>query len=126
MKGLTQFLEHVVGDVDDVVDRPLADRLQTALQPLGRRADADVANDATDVARTALWILDIDGYGGGRGLPGFGHGARGHAEFGAGESSHLPGDAPETEAVGTVGGHLEVEHDVVEAGVDRKRSSRCE
>ena len=51
---------HVVGDVDDVVDRPLAGRHQPRLQPGGERPDLHVGEDARGEARAELGDLDRD------------------------------------------------------------------
>ena len=51
---------HVVGDVDDVVDRPLPGRRQPRLQPERRGADRDVGEDAGGEARAELGDLDRD------------------------------------------------------------------
>ncbi len=51
---------HVVGDVDDVVDRPLPGRDQARLQPEWRGADRDLGEDAGGEARAELGHLDRD------------------------------------------------------------------
>ena len=48
----------VVGDVDDVVDRPLPGRHQPRLQPRRRRRDRDVLEHARGEARAELGALD--------------------------------------------------------------------
>src|SRR5438309_179278 len=45
---------HVIGDVDDVVDRPQTDRLQPALNPLRRWFDGDAADDVPAESRAHL------------------------------------------------------------------------
>ncbi len=52
---------HVVGDVDDVVDRPLAGGRQARLQPQRRRRDRHVLVHARGEARAQLGVLDRDG-----------------------------------------------------------------
>ena len=51
---------HVVGDVDDVVDRPLARGGQPRLQPGGEGPIVDVGEDAGGEARAELGHLDRD------------------------------------------------------------------
>ena len=51
---------HVVGHVDDVRDRAHAGVGESRLQPRRRLADRHVAEQATDVARAAFEILDLD------------------------------------------------------------------
>ena len=50
---------HVVGDVDDVRDRPHAGREQPRLQPDRRRCDRDVLEQSRDVARAAGEVVDL-------------------------------------------------------------------
>ena len=57
---MPQFQQHVVGYIDDVVDRALTHGLESALEPLGRGANLDAAHDAADIARAIVWCLDID------------------------------------------------------------------
>ena len=51
-------VHHVVRHVDDVRDRAHPGRVEPGAQPLRRRADADVAEHAADVARAAVEVLD--------------------------------------------------------------------
>ena len=46
VQGLGGQQHHVVGDVDDVVDRPLPGRREARLQPERRGRDRDVGEDA--------------------------------------------------------------------------------
>ena len=50
----------VVRHVDDVRDRPHPGRVQARAQPHRRRADGDVPEDAADVARAAVEVVDRD------------------------------------------------------------------
>ena len=51
-------VHHVVRDVDHVRDRPHAGEMQPAAEPLRRRRDRDVPEDARDVAGAAAEVLD--------------------------------------------------------------------
>ena len=102
---------HVVGDVDDVVDRPLPGGHQARLQPRRRGRDRDVLEHARGEARAEVGALDEH----------LGAGARGPSEPGsslhgasrqrrAGGRVQLARDAVDAEAVGPVGRDLELEH----------------
>src|SRR5439155_24755410 len=56
-------LEHdVVRDIDNVVDRPLAERDQALLHPLGRRRDLDPFYDRRQVATAQVRRLNLHRY----------------------------------------------------------------
>ena len=101
---------HVVGDVHDVVDRPLAGRGQAGLQPCGRLADRDVLQHPRGEAGAQLRALHVDVHTvhrsrrSGVRRPGLGceHGSRGGVQ--------LAGDPVDAEAVRPVGGDLQLEH----------------
>ena len=104
---------HVVGDVDDVVDRPLPGGHQPRLQPQRRGPDLDVGEDAGGEARAELGDLDRDrgvvvglALAGRLGvlLP------RRRRQLGAGDRVDLAGDAVDAEAVDPVRVELELEH----------------
>jgi len=50
VKGLRVLEQHIVGDVDDVVDGPHAAGAQASLEPIGTRADFHALDDSADVA----------------------------------------------------------------------------
>src|SRR5205085_5180373 len=54
MERMAERHHHVVGDVDDVVDRTEADRLEPALDALRRRLDGHAADDVAAEARAHL------------------------------------------------------------------------
>ena len=56
---LAELEQHVVGDVDDVADRPHAAHRQPVLHPLRGGADGDVGNRA-DVAAAQIGRFDGD------------------------------------------------------------------
>ena len=71
---------HVVRDVDDIRDRAHAGREQARLQPHRRRGDADVLEEASDVAASAQIVdLDLDGAAGSSIGPDPGWGASGRS-----------------------------------------------
>ena len=53
-------VHHVVRDVDDVRDRAHPGEVEPRAKPLGRRADDDVPEDPSDVARAAVEVVDAD------------------------------------------------------------------
>ena len=119
---------HVVGDVDDVVDRPLAGRGQPLLEPERRRADRDVGEHAGGEARAQLGHLDRH-----RGVVGdlaarpsaaasSTHGSA--ASSARGDRVHLARDPVDAEAVGAVRGDLELEHRLGDRQHARPAASR--
>ena len=60
MERAAPDVHDVVRDVDDVRDRAHVGEEETRPQPLRRRADHDVAEDAADVARATVEVLDGD------------------------------------------------------------------
>ena len=108
------FEHHVVGDVDDVADRPHARETQPALHPVGRLPHRD-RRDPHDEARAAVGRLDDADRAVER------RRRRGPASSSvSGERQtevrgEIARDADDAHRVGTVGRDREVEHDVVEA-----------
>ena len=103
---------HVVRHVDDVRDRPHPGREQPRLEPGRRAADGRVAEDAPDVARAALEVLDddVDGLLAG----GLRIASRGRRELGPGKRRHLARDAVDRGQVGPVVAGLDLEHVLAE------------
>ena len=108
-----------VGDVDERGDRAEADGAQAVLQPVGRGAVPDAADQAADEERAGLagdvgGEVDRDraGEGAGDGLDGRGGEA---AEAAGGE---VAGDAGDAEGVGAVGGDGDVDDRVEGDDVD--------
>ncbi len=60
MHRLSVAMQHVVGHVDHVGDRPHANRRQSLHQPVGARADRDAADHHRHVARAAVGIVELD------------------------------------------------------------------
>ena len=56
VEWLPEFVEDVVGDIDDVVDRAQADGFETLFEPRGRFFDGDVGD----------FYRGVEGAGGGR------------------------------------------------------------
>ena len=54
MQRLATFHHHVVGNIDDIVDRCDTDRTQSIDQPRRTWADLGSTNDASRVSRTSL------------------------------------------------------------------------
>ncbi len=110
---------HVVGHVDDVVDGPHAGVRETRLEPGRRLAHLDAADDPRRVARAQVGVRDLDGDGlGRRGAAedgGLGDGRR--RQLDAGRRRDLTGDAVDAEAVGPVGGELQLEHGLADRQV---------
>ncbi len=119
---------HVVGDVDDVVDRALAGRRQPGLQPRRRGADLDVGEDARGEARAEVGDLDGDrgvvldlavAVGVGVLVP------RRGAERRRRDRVDLAGDPVDPEAVDPVRGHLELEHLLGRGAAPRRAACRA-
>ena len=60
VQRLPRLEHHVVGDVDDVADRPLPGEQQAPLQPPGRRRDGGALEQRGGEARVELGIADVD------------------------------------------------------------------
>ena len=116
MQRLGRHQHHVVGDVDDVVDRALAGGHQPRLQPRRRRADLHALVHARGEARAQVGVLD-DHLGGLHrsrrsriGRP------RRCGQRRARDRVDLPRQPVDTQAVGAVGGDLQLE----DVGGDRQ------
>ena len=110
MQWLPGQEHHVVGDVDDVVDRTLPGCRQPCLQPGGGLADGEVLEHAGGEARAQLRTLH--GHPGGRELA-CGTGVirpRRRRERRSRSGVQLPCDAVDAEAVGAIRCDLELEH----------------
>ena len=115
VQGLTQLVRDVVGDVDDVVDGSQPDRAQPPLHPVRRRRHRDVLDDPHGEARAPVRVIDVH-------LGAQRHAGRAEHPFGdrgarfahrlPHRRGHLARDAHVTQAVGPVGGHLDLEHGV--------------
>ena len=60
MHGLTDLLQHIVCDIDDIGDRTDADQCQTAAHPCGRFADLNIADIMCRIARAEIRRFDRD------------------------------------------------------------------
>jgi hypothetical protein len=110
----------VVGDVDDVVDGPLARGHEARLQPRRRRPDGDVLEGARREARAQVGRLDDD-----LGAGDLAGGAevlrpRRRCQRRSGGGVDLARDAVDAEAIGAVGRDLELEH----LGGDRQHAAQ--
>ena len=104
---------HVVGDVDDVRDRPLTRGRQALLQPRRRRADLHVLEHARGEAQADLGVGDLDaGVVLGLSSPlGSASASVGSSASGAaGHGVQLARDAVDAHRVGPVRRDLELEH----------------
>ena len=101
--------EHrVVGDVDDVRDRPHPCRQQSCLEPDRRRPARDVAEEPADVTRAAFEVVDLHADLLVAVAAGIGAGLR--SELEVVERGHLARDAVHRQQVGTVVERFELEH----------------
>ena len=60
MQRLASFVQHVIGHIDDVVDRALASRLNGILEPLRAGADLDAFDTRRGVVRADFGGFDFD------------------------------------------------------------------
>ena len=90
-----------------------------AFSQCGDGADVDVPEQAADVPRAAVEVVDLDRH---RLVAGeLGLDARRRRQLGVEDRRHLARDAVDAEQVGPVVGGLEVEHDVGERQCVRER-----
>src|SRR5680860_62569 len=125
VQRLTGLEQYVVRDIYDVADRPHSVSNEPGGKPQRGRPDRHSVEVAGDVARAALWILDLDRYLGRergairwriaqeRGVPELR--LRRPLELVAQEGRDLARQAHHAHAVGAVGSYLELEDVVVEA-----------
>ena len=118
---------HQVGDVDQGRDRAQADRLQAALQPVGRGAVPEAAEMAADhdgagavgLGLVAVRPLDRTFVAAGDRV-GLDRLQRAEAR-----RRQIAGDAVHAQAIGAVGRHLDLDHRIVEAErLGRRRAGR--
>ena len=122
MDRLAQLQHHVVGDVDDVADRPRPPAAQAQPHPQGRGSDGHPVDLTGGEPRAALRILDPHGdprcarsrHGGSR------HGV----QWNVVEGGQVAGHAVDRHGVGAVGGDCHVEHHVGEGNLIRERPPR--
>jgi hypothetical protein len=101
-------VHHVVRHVDDVRDRAHLREEEPRSEPLRRRADRDVAEEAADVARAPLEVLDSDIdllFVDGRRILDLGQ-----PQLSAEERRHLPRETDHREQVDAVDRRSRVEH----------------
>ncbi len=108
---LTELEHHVVRGVDDVRDRPLAGGEEAHLDAIGRRADGDAADPATDEAGAQVGIVHVDGQPLGRrgALAFLDHDVR-EPDLATGGRGDLAGQPQDRQRVPAVGLDVHVEH----------------
>ena len=62
MHRLSEPEQHVVGRVNDIVDRAGPDRLESLNEPVGARSDFQSSDDGTRVAHAAVRVLETYGH----------------------------------------------------------------
>ena len=122
VQGLPQFKGQVVGHIDDIVARTLADELEAMPQPERRRLDHSIAQQGEREARVQLWLADIDSH-----LPGDWRALRQEIEGWVAhlhiqQRRHLPRDADHAEAARQVGGELDIQDDIAKR-ISQRRAS---
>ena len=115
VKGMAELVGHVVGDVHQPADRAEADGTQPPLEPIRGLPCHHPLDDHRGEAVAAHRILDA--HAGalarrGRGEESLGDGRGGFAKRLAEGGGQLARDPDVAEAIGPVGGHLDVEDDV--------------
>ncbi len=119
MDRLAGLPEDEVGDVHDVVDRALADRLESFHQPVRARTHLDSLDQPRHIARAAHWVLESHCnlvFGALGEL--LGMGVR-DVERLVEHHRHLPGQPQVIHAIGTVGGDIHIEQIVAVSLLDR-------
>ena len=125
VQRVAQLPQHVVGDVHDVADRPEPDGAQARGHPRRRRAHPHVVDDPNGIARAQVGRLDPDVRDLRHRVARFLHRGLGNAEGRAGERRQLARHADHREAVGPIGGDLDLQHAVVETELrDEVRAER--
>ncbi len=109
VERVPRFEQHVVGDIDDIVERSHPRRFQPPPHPLRGFPHRDPVEHKADVPRTEIGVTDLDPERDrfGSGLEFLLHGRE--LERAIVARGHFPGDADVAETVGPVGGHLDVE-----------------
>ena len=110
---------HVIGDVDQRRDRPLARGLEAALHPVGRGAVGQPADCSAEEGRTALGILDADRNGARKAALDLRDCQRlqpAHAGC-----RQVAGDPAHAHAILAIGRDRDIEHRIVEPGIGRER-----
>ena len=113
VEGMQRFaaLEHdEIGDVDHVVDGAHAGESQPLLHPVGRGADSHPLEHPGGVAWASPGIFDVHPGPLFHGRAAFLERRLGQAQGQPAQGRHLAGDADDAEAVGTVGGDLQVQY----------------
>ena len=108
MERAPPHVHDVVRDVHDVRDRSHVGEVQARTKPLGRRADRDVAEHPSDVARASVEVLDRD-------LDGFDVDDRGivrcrRVELSVQQRRDLPRETDHREEIDPVDRRRDVEH----------------
>ena len=114
---------HVIGDIDQGIDRAKADCLQALLHPGGARAVLHAAHQAQRKAGAQALVIEINGDGDRRfALDREAGQLRGlqRAETGSGE---ITGNAIDARAIGAVRRQVNLDHRIVETGIGGKRGS---
>ncbi len=115
---------HVVRDVDDVRDRAHAGAQEPRLEPGRRLTHLHVPEEAPDVTRAAVEVVDADLQrlvAGASRIP-----ARGRPQLGPCQSRHLACDPVDRRQVGPVVERLDLEHVVSQRQHVRQRGARLE
>ena len=113
---------HEVGDIDQRVDRPQADRGQPLLQPFRRRAVLDAAHQPQRKARTQRGVLDRHLHRAGEfALDRLDAGILELADVGGGE---IAGDAVHAGAIRPVRRQVDLDHRIAEPGPLRVSARR--
>ena len=121
VQRLAPFIEDVVGDVDDIVDRPHSSQQQPCLEPRGRGRHVHAAQESTHIPWAQLGLVNLDADSrrpacGGRFV-------RGRVtKLQPEERRHFPGDPDQAQKVRPVG--QDVEFQQVFVDLHRGRQGR--
>lgn len=114
MEWLAGFHEHVVRDIDHVIDGAHADFFEGVDEPIGAGSDLYTGDDAGDVPGAEVGGIEanVDQVGGLGGICGGLRLCLRQAEWIAGDGGDFTGDTDDAIEVGSVGGDFEIEDGV--------------
>src|SRR6185437_6604084 len=112
MKRLTKFMQHIVGNISDIVDRPLANFAQAFGQPGRRWSNPDSTNNPRGITGTQILVADLDGRKIGRASIDCEDFGLWTLDFGLFNNGDFASNPNMRETVRPVRRHLDIDHEV--------------